>query len=225
MQDSRIRTGVMVYLSLCAMLSVYAALYAFFWWIVCSGRTQNNKTLYNLVWIFLFTGIITLLTWYTGGDAISYFIRITTVFLIATWAYQYQKDGDLLDVSVWIGGNQLGFELGLIAEMTLGTIRIIREDVTQIRTAMYLKGQKLTISSLSAIVSLELFTLLARAMQQGDLLQSRGYKKGGTYTPEFVTGSLDVVFGVLAIPAGFLLFIPVQDIFKYLLPYLCSYHF
>lgn len=219
MQDSRIRTGVMLYLSICAMLSVVAALYVFCWWILCTGRTDLKKTLHSILWITGFTGLVSLFTWYAGGDGISYFIRVTTVFLIAVYMYHCQKDGDILDVSVWIGGNRLGFELGLIGEMTLTTIRIIREDITQIRTAMHLKGQQLSISSISAVISLELLTLLSRASQQGDLLKSRGYHNGGSHTPEFFTGTKDIVMGILAIPAGFFLFIPVEDLFKYLLPY------
>jgi len=209
----------MIYLSLCSMLSVSAALYAFIWWLFCTNWTDIKQILHDILWIVCFTSLVSLFTWYSGGDGISYFIRVTTVFLIAAYTYRSQNDGDILDVSVWAAGNRYGFEIGLIGEMALSTIRVIREDIAQIRMAMHLKGQKLTITSLSSVLSLELFILLSRAMQQGDLLLSRGYRNGGTHTPEFLTGRGDIFRGFLAIPAGFFLFLPFEDLFKYLLPY------
>lgn len=213
MQDPRIRTGIIIYLSLCAMLSVGAALYVFCWWALAAVRHPDTRTLTGMRWILLFTGCIALLIWWTGGDAISYFTRITAVLFIASFLYHDQKDNDLLDVSVWLAKNRIGFEIGLIAEMTLGTIRLIKADILQIRTAMQMKNQRFSLSTVPAVISLELFTLLYRAMQQGDLLQTRGYIRGGTYIPVFQTTRGDIILALLAVPAAFFLIFPLQDLF------------
>ena len=183
MQDIRIRIAAASLLSIAAFVSVQGAAAALAWWLLFCRGALNGKSIrqisFLVVLIAIFSGIIGL----TGGDGITYFVRMAVLVLIGMWLYNDYHPGEFPDLCVWLLGDKAGFELGMIAESLVPTGRVL------------------------------IHSSLARAEDTAELLAVRGYCYGGTWCPVFRTGRLDLVAGTAAIFVGIAAFVPVSEFF------------
>jgi energy-coupling factor transport system permease protein len=213
MQDTRVRLLATIILSVAAFLSVFAAILVFFWWLVCTpGIRALQKSRYGLL-IILFSGIISVLIWFSGGDGLSYFIRMTVILLIAFWVFHDRAPGEFMDLSVWLFGKKTGFDIGLAAEMSIQSIEFIGDEITRLRFAFRLKPVKPGMETIVPAAGMLIHTQMKRADDQADLLSMRGYSGGGTICPVFRRGRGDIPAAILSILILIVSFIPVRDIF------------
>ncbi len=213
MQDTRVRLLATIILSVAAFLSVFAAILVFFWWLVCTpGIRVLQKSRYGLL-IILFSGIISVLIWFSGGDGLSYFIRMTVILLIAFWVFHDRAPGEFMDLSVWLFGKKTGFDIGLAAEMSIQSIEFIGDEITRLRFAFRLKPVKPGMETIVPAAGMLIHTQMKRADDQADLLSMRGYSGGGTICLVFSRGRGDMPAAILSILILIVSFIPVRDIF------------
>ena len=110
MQDARLRLLSVICLSLATFISVIGAVMTLLW-LFLSPRSLIPPLRSVAFWILiLFTGIVASVTQYTGGEGISYFIRMSVIILLAFCIYSGWSPGEYLDLSVWLFGNKAGFE-------------------------------------------------------------------------------------------------------------------
>jgi hypothetical protein len=216
MQDVRIRVGSTLLLSIATFISIPGAIAALVWWLAAGGLSTVRSSRYALIFIGI-AGLVSFLVELSGGDGLSYFIRMTVILLIAFWAFAHQTPGEFMDLAVWAGGNTRGFDLGLVAEATLQAINAIRDDIDRIRVALTLKGKRTGIRGLLPAASVLIVTQLSRAEDQADLLVVRGYRRGGSWCPKFPENTRDIAGGIGAILVLLVAFIPIRDIFILLL--------
>jgi hypothetical protein len=152
----------------------------------------------------------------SGGDGISYLVRMAGVLLIASYAYASTDDGDLFDLGVWIGSRlgarRTGFALGLTAELVLGSLAAAADDLAQIRLAVEQKRFPLLrtwFSTGSALLNTE----LRRGRDLAGLLALRGYSGGGVHVPKFAPLPADMATAALAVVVLFLAIFAPRDIF------------
>lgn len=213
MEDPRLRLFAVIAISICAFLSTVGALMTLAWWAVLTPGPrllrQSPAPLFALVpvaWISAL-GIA------TGGDGISYFIRMTAIVLVASYAFQVRRPGEFLQVCGWMMGNRTGFDLGLSGEIGLSSLELLGRDLSRIRTAMQLKGKSLSWNTFGPIAGGMVIRLLSSSEDQADLLYTRGYSEGGTACPRFSRGTWDFVPFFAAIFFLILSFLEVRDIF------------
>ncbi len=193
------KIGTVIALSLASFLSVIAALFTVGWWIV-HDRRKIDLLRSRPFWIYLgIVGLFGILVQIEGGEGGPYFVRLGAIALVAVWTYREYRPGEFLNVSVWAFGRRWGFELGLVAEMSMQGLRILEEDMDRIRMALRLKGVRWSGRSLPSVLSLLLLTTLRRADSQAQLLALRGYRRGGSFCPYFHTVPTDVVSTLAAI--------------------------
>jgi energy-coupling factor transport system permease protein len=156
--------------------------------------------------------VISVITEFTYGNGLSYFIRMTVILLLALYAYTAYVPGEFFRVSVWLFGRR-GFDPGLIAEMSMEALNDLEDDSSKIRIALRQKEVPLGISTLVPVIGMFVLNQIRRAHDQADLLTVRGYRKGGTLCPEFYPKITDYVSGILAICILFIAIFPVRDIF------------
>jgi energy-coupling factor transport system permease protein len=205
MHDARLRLASTIALSIAAYMSVLGAAGAALWWLVVSrGRiiARPRAVLFFLALI----AIVAMAIEFTGGDGLSYGVRMSAILLVATWAYGQHRPGDLLDVACWALGSRRGFELGLVAEMSLQSITVLGEDFRRIRLVQSLKGIHGVRAVMPAAAAL-LAGELRRADEQAKLLAVRGYRDGRSQCPTF-----DSTRGE-QITAGFALTLAIASIF------------
>jgi hypothetical protein len=133
MKDPRMKILAVIALSFASFMSGIAALFTVLWWIV-HDRKKGSVLRSRPFWIYL--GIIllfSLLVQIEGENGALYLIRFGAIALVAVWTYHEYHPGEFLDVAVWTFGKRWGFELGLMAEMSMQGLRILREDVDRIR--------------------------------------------------------------------------------------------
>ncbi len=186
MNDPRYRLLAVAALSGAAFISVAGAIGAALWWFVCSNRTlPSGRTV-------LYLGVTVLLaaaaTAVSGGDGVQYLVRISAVLLVAAYAYASQRDGDLFDLGAWIGARvglpAVGFDLGLTAELTLGSLEAAADDLSQIRLAVEQKRLPL-LPRWFAVGAALLHVELRRGRELAGLIALRGYAGGGVHVPHF----------------------------------------
>ncbi|MFH0968614.1 MAG: hypothetical protein V1862_13110, partial [Methanobacteriota archaeon] len=187
MQDPRIRLSSTILLSLAAFISIPGAILSALWWIVCTRRTTSFHDVRTVGLVFLLPMIATGATFLSGGDGISYLIRITGVLLIASWAYSERYPGEFLDVSVWLLGQRIGFDIGLIGEMSLSSAEVLVDEMRRTRIALRQKGQHLSLSVLPPVITSLLVRQLRLARERAGIIALRGYHGGGTLCPSFRT--------------------------------------
>lgn len=100
MQDPRLRIAATIILSVAAFSSIAGAVAVFCWWLVFSGGKRALPSLPVALSIGFVVGLVGVMVELSGGDGISYIVRIGVVLLIAAWAYHELQEGDLLGVSV-----------------------------------------------------------------------------------------------------------------------------
>lgn len=199
MQDPRIRLGAAILLSIAAFLSVFGALLTVLWWLICTRRTTSFRTIQVLLLVLLLPAVAAVATSASGGDGLSYFVRIAAVLLIASWAYSERYPGEFLDVSVWLLGQRIGFDLGLIGEMSLSNAEVVVDELRRTRIALSQKKQHISIKNLAPIISSLLIRQLRLAHERAGILAMRGYRGGGSLCPSFLTPYPDIAAGVLCV--------------------------
>ncbi len=191
MKDPRIRIISMIILSCASFAGSGAAIASMIWILLFSDRRFKIPSPVAFLGLFVMVLVISVISWSTGG--LSYFIRMTSLILIAIWAYSEIRPGEILDTLVWFPGGKTGFELGLVAETAMSEIRRIPRDFKMTRTAILFKGEKMRIKDYIPVLGNILIITLRRADEQGKILALRGYIHGGTHACKFDTDKKDVL--------------------------------
>ena len=213
MQDTRLRIVALAALTVGAYLSIAGALLACTWWLVFSHRRRDlpaPRTVLYLGVMVLLAGIATSLS---GGDGLSYLVRIGAVLLVASYAYSHRQDGELMDLGVWLFGRRVGFDLGLTAELALQAIDVAGEDLARIRLAVAQKGSGSCLRRWVDMGTALLFAHLRRSQEVTLVLALRGYAGGGAHCPHFERGARDLPAALGAICILLLAFLEPRDIF------------
>ena len=212
MQDVRMRMVAATVLSAAAFSGIPGAAAAFAWWIVFGSRNLASGTARRIVAPIVLIAAFGCVIAFTGGTGLSYVARMIVIILIGGWVYDEYRPGEFMDLSVWLLGNRLGFELGMIMEMGMQWLDQIVADFTRIQLALSLKG----IRGIRTIVPVGVVLIhgsLARAGDTAVILAVRGYRRGGTYQPAFRSGRFDVLRMVAAICTGIFAILPVSEFF------------
>ncbi len=213
MQDPRLRILATVALSVAAFASVAGAAAVLAWWLLFTPRWRALPHPKVFAGVLAMIAASAALSASSGGDGLSYLIRMTAILLVAAWAYADRQDGELLDVAVWLLGDRIGFDLGLIAEMGLQNLHVIEQDVAQIRRAMAIKGMRPSVGTIAPLAANVVVNQLRRTGDQAKLLNVRGYRSGGRISPTFSPGRHDVAVTILALIIVIFAYIPVRDVF------------
>ncbi|HQD24949.1 MULTISPECIES: hypothetical protein [Methanoculleus] len=213
MQDPRLRFLAAAVLSLAAFASTAGAVAALVWWLLATPRTKTLPGPRVLIPLIAMIGVTALVSALEGGPGLSYFIRMTVILLLAAWAYAETREGDALSVAVWALGNRVGFEIGLIAEMGIGGLAVIREDIEHAQVAMALKGIRPGLRSIVPLAVTLIVTEIRRSDDIARLLAVRGYTFGGEICPEFRRDSKDLLASISAVFFGILSCLPLRDVF------------
>ncbi|MDD4567109.1 ABC-type cobalt transport system, permease component CbiQ [Methanoculleus chikugoensis] len=213
MQDPRLRLLSVAVLSLAAFASTVGAAAALVWWLLFTPRTGSLPRPGVLLPLVGMVAATALVSAWGGGAGLSYFFRMTVILLLAAWAYTETEDGEVLAVAVWALGNRVGFEVGLVAEMGISGISVLRQEIEQVRTAMALKGIRPGVRSIVPLAVTLIVTEIRRADETARLLVVRGYTTGGKICPRFRTDPLDVPATIMAIMPAFLSALPLRDVF------------
>lgn len=213
MQDPRLRLFVTVFLSLAAFASTAGAVAALVWWLVATPRTRTFPRPGVLLSLIAMIAAAALVSEWGGGPGLSYLIRMVAVLLLAVWAYAEMKEGEVLSVAVWALGDRIGFEIGLIAEMGLTGLAVIRQEIDQMQVAMALKGVLPGIRSIVPLAVTLIVTQIRRTDEMARLLVVRGYTLGGHVCPRFETTRRDVLVSLAAVLLVFLFYLPLRDVF------------
>jgi hypothetical protein len=198
-QDPRIRLGAVLLLSIVSFLSLTGALLTVLWWLTCTNRRTSLHDIRTGTMVFILPAVAAIATEWSGGDGVSYFIRISVVLVIASWAYNERYPGELLDVSVWLFGRKNGFDLGLVGEMSISTTEILADELRRTRIALSQKDQRLSGTNLPPVIACLLVRQLRLARQRADVLALRGYQGGGSLCPSFVTSYFDIAAGAFCV--------------------------
>ncbi|RXE56140.1 hypothetical protein ABH15_08230 [Methanoculleus taiwanensis] len=213
MRDPRLRILATVMLSIAAFASVAGAAAALLWWALFTPRFSALPHPKMFAGVIVMIAASAALSALSGGDGLSYLIRMTAILLIAAWAYAERQDGELLDVSVWLLGDRLGFDIGLVAEMGLQSLHIIEHDIREVGRAMTIKGMRPSIGTIVPLASNIIINQLRRTEETAKLLTVRGYRNGGHIHPRFEPGLRDATAAIFAVFIAIFAFIPVRDVF------------
>jgi hypothetical protein len=204
MQDVRIRIGAAAVLSFSAFVSLWGAAAAFFWFFIFTPRLESIRRLRFVIGVFVMIGIISLLLQTMNGSGFSYGIRISVIVLIGIWLAGEYHPGEFLHFGVWLAGDHLGFDVGLMAEMGMQSLISLLDDLDRIRIAYILKKIPMGITNIIPAGTLLIRMELIRARDNAELLAVRGYRHGGVLHPEFKTSRLDIAAGLSVIPVFFI---------------------
>ncbi len=191
MQDVRLRLATAACLSAASYLSVFGALFTLLWWLLF---TEREKTLPGRGVLVSFLAMILAVAGMNqlqGGDGLSYAIRMVPIILLAGWLSSEREPGELLHAGVWLFGPKTGFDLGLIAEISLQAMGAMGEELERMRRAMRLKGLSWSVTTMIPIGQNLLHMQAARSAEQADILALRGYRRGGSLDPAFKTTTWD----------------------------------
>ena len=213
MQDPRIRVAAAAVLSISAFVSLHGAAFACIWWLVFTPGIHLLKKIRLVIPVLLMTGFFSIVLELSGGNGLSYFIRMSVIILIGMWLYEEQKPGEFLRTSVWLFGDRGGFDLGLVSEMGLQSLSRMAADLRRIRWAGKIKGMRWGARSLIPAGIILVHGTLARAGDSAELLAVRGYRSGGKVCPQFKTKTMDLVAGFFAVCILLFALIPVSEFF------------
>ena len=199
MQDPRLNLLSVLCLSLASFLSFPAAMLVVVWWGI-HERERTKVLLLRTFWIYLlFVGVLAILVQLSGGRGWSYGLRILAIVLVASWAFREYQSGSLMDIAVWALGNRRGFELGLVAEMSMQGLQVLKEDADRVQKAYRSKGSPWGWRTLPSAVYFLLIAMMDRADAQANLLAVRGYREGGSLCPTFTRGPYDYISTLAAV--------------------------
>lgn len=213
MQDQRLRLGTTLILSWAAYSSMLTAALILVWWLLFTRSWQALPKKGVILAMGTMIGLSAVATQLSGGDGGSYLLRITVVLLVASWAYSERIEGEMMDLAVWLFGRNIGFDIGLLAEIAIQSLEIAHQDLGRIRVALTLKGKGTGLRSLLLIGTLLVHTQLDRSRDLASLLALRGYVGGGSLCPKFKTARSDLLPAITAILIGLLVIMPFRDIF------------
>lgn len=213
MEDARLRVFCTFVLSLAAFFSVAGAALVCLWWLVFSRRLGSLPSPKTIVLVAVPIAVAAAATEIVSGGGLSYFFRLSTVLLVAFWAYGERVPGELLGVGVSFFGNRLGFDLGLAGEMGMEALSSLEGDIAQARMAFDLKGKKTGVRMLVPFGLAILHAQMQRSEERAALLAVRGYRGGGSICPRFTHTHTDGGAVILAVIVVFLSFIPLSDVF------------
>jgi len=199
MQDVRIRICAGAILSCSAFISLYGAAAALLWWLIFTPGLKSIVRIRSFLGIIFMIAIIAIILQILQGSGVSYFGRMTVIILIGMWLAAEYQPGEFLQFGVWLLGDHIGFELGLIAEMAMQSFVTLRVDLDHIRMALHVKGIPVTIKTIIPTGNLLIYRELFRAKDNADLLAVRGYQYGGTLTPVFFSCKRDIVAGLCVV--------------------------
>jgi energy-coupling factor transporter transmembrane protein EcfT len=92
-------------------------------------------------------------------------------------------------------------------------LNLMISDFSRIRQAQELKGTTWGLRSLIPAGRILIHGALRRADETAELMAMRGYTRGGSYCPTFVTPVKDIIAGFVALCMGIITFIPVSEFF------------
>ncbi|MDD1723934.1 MAG: hypothetical protein LUQ07_02255 [Methanospirillum sp.] len=198
MQDPRFRLASLFFLSAAAWSSLIGALLALIWWLCCTRGETSIRSLRQFLLFLLVPAIMGFSAFLSGQDGFSYFCRITTILILASWMYRERYPGELLDIGVWFGGKRTGFDLGLVGELSMSALEELAGEIDLVSVAIRQKGEKLRVTSIPALVTVLLVRQLRLARDRACLLTIRGYHGGGSHSPVFVTTGYDLAAGAFS---------------------------
>jgi len=102
MQDQRLRLGATLVLSWAAYSSMLTAALVLAWWLLFTRSWRALPKRGVVIAMGTMIGLSAAATQFSGGDGGSYLLRITTVLLIASWAYSERVEGEMMDLAVWL---------------------------------------------------------------------------------------------------------------------------
>ncbi|MGB7787856.1 hypothetical protein [Methanoregula sp.] len=213
MQDVRLRTGVAVLLSAIAFLNLTGAVAAGIWCLVFARNLSLRRNAQLFLSLAALVGFFAIVLAITGGDGVSYFIRMMVIVLIGAWVYSEQKKGEFLQLGVWLLGDKAGFDLGLVADMGMQAMDLLIADFEKIRLAEKLKQRPLSATGIVPGGIVLVNNALRRADDTAELLAVRGYCNGGSLCPVFKTTRRDVIASLLACCVTVIALIPVSEFF------------
>ena len=213
MQDPRIRIAAASLLSIAAFISLQGAAAALLWWLVFTPRLKIVKKIRLVFSLILMIAFFSFVLELFGGNGLSYFCRMTVIVLIGMWVFGEQQSGEFLNISVWLFGTRIGFELGMVAEMGIQSLSSVTADLERIRIAEKIKGMQWGVNSLVPAGLVLVHGALGRAEDTAELLAVRGYRSGGSLCPQFITTTIDCVAGLCALGVVIFALIPVSEFF------------
>ena len=213
MQDVRLRVAVAILLCVSAFISIAGAILAFLWLLVFSEKAITIIRMRGILPVAALLAFFSAVLVLTGGDGLSYFVRMIVIILIGFWVYAEQKSGEVLRLGVWLFGKRRGFELGLLAGMGLQTMHLLVRDFEQIRLAESIKGFRPGWKALVPAGAVLVNGALMRAEHTAELMAVRGYRDGGSLCPVFVTPVKDLLTGIAALCVLIISLIPVSEFF------------
>lgn len=213
MQDIRLRTVTAIVLSLAAFISLLGAALALLWWITCSGRVREVLKMRMLLPVAFMLAFFSAILSFTGGDGISYFLRMMVIVLIGSWVYMEQKCGEFLRFGTWVLGDRTGFELGMLADMGMQTLHQMGQDFSTIRTAQAQKGGGPAWKTLVPAGLVLVTGAITRADHTAELMAVRGYRSGGSLCPRFPGARGDLLRCLAALCVLIISLVPVSAFF------------
>ena len=213
MQDIRLRTLAAILLSLAAFMSLAGAAAALAWWLIFTNRFAGIKKIRMLLPVTGMLAFFSIVLALTGGDGLSYFFRMIVILFIGSWMFAEHKNGEFLHLGVWLLGERIGFELGMLADMGMQTLDLLARDFDQIRVAEELKGMHPGWRSLVPAGFILVNGALSRAGSTAEIMAARGYRDGGSFCPDFVTTGTDMLAGSATLCVLVIACIPVSEFF------------
>jgi hypothetical protein len=199
MQDVRIRIWTSAFLCYAAFLNLYGAAAVFLWWLIFTPRFHLIKRIRTVFGTLILIGVISIILQAVNTSGFSYFGRMSAILLIGLWLAADYQPGEFLHFGVWLGGDRIGFEFGLIAEMAMQSVATLLHDLDHLHMALKMKGIPVTIRNIVPMAILLIHKELARAKDNAELLAVRGYHHGGTLKPVFYYQKMDIVAGLAAV--------------------------
>jgi hypothetical protein len=199
MQDVRIRICASVLLCSAAFINIFGAAAALVWWLLFTPRFVIIHRIRMVTSMLIVIGIISLVLQVNDASGFSYFIRMLAILFIGLWLAAAYQPGEFLRFFVWMGGDRIGFELGVMAEMAMQSFTTLLSDLDYIRMSLKMKGIPVTIKNIIPTANLLIHKELARAKDNAELLAIRGYHYGGTLKPVLIYEKLDIVAGMGAV--------------------------
>ncbi|WP_292369212.1 hypothetical protein [Methanoregula sp. UBA64] len=213
MQDPRIRILAACLLSAAAFISLIGAVAAVAWWLLFTPRLRCIRHRMAVFAAWALFCVVSLVIYLSGGDGISYLVRMTAILLIGTWLYADSVQGDFPVLGTWLLGPKTGFELGMTAGMAMQSADGLGDDFARVRLASAQKQVPWGIRSAISVGRVLVCDALVRADEMAELLAVRGYRRGGTCCPRFRTPVWDIAAGVCAGAVILVAVIPVSEFF------------
>jgi energy-coupling factor transport system permease protein len=199
MQDIRIRICTSAFLCYAAFLNLYGAAAAVLWWLIFTPRLYLIKRIRPVIGMLILIGMISIILQVVNTSGFSYFWRMLAILLIGLWLATDYQPGEFLHFGVWLGGDRIGFEFGLMAEMAMQSVATLLHDLDHLHMALKIKGIPLTIKNIVPMAILLIHKELTRAKDNAELLAVRGYHHGGTLKPVFNYQKMDIYAGLAAV--------------------------